>query len=284
MSDPSPPKKQTREESRRDVREMRTSASPQDVWDAWADPEKLAQWFPDEASGEATPGKQIIHVWRRMGFEIAYEVLEAEPGSYLLVEGRSPFGFPFREEIVIERQGGETVMRLIHSGFGEDSDWGDEYEGIDSGWKLALAILQHYLENHFGQRRGIFMVMRPASFSFAELQNFYRRREGLARWLTRSGELAGTEVGEKVHLVLRDGTSLTGRLLADSGRELALSWKEINGAIELKGIAMPQFQAVCLRGSAWGAAAGQSAIIETGLEGAAERLVAALAEGASFRS
>jgi uncharacterized protein YndB with AHSA1/START domain len=33
--------------------EMRTSAPAEVVWSAWADPEKLAQWFVDDALAEA---------------------------------------------------------------------------------------------------------------------------------------------------------------------------------------------------------------------------------------
>lgn len=32
--------------------EMETSATPDQAWEAWADPEKIAQWFVDRATGE----------------------------------------------------------------------------------------------------------------------------------------------------------------------------------------------------------------------------------------
>ena len=70
--------------------------------------------------------------------------------------------------------------------------------------------------------------------------------------------------------------TLTGHLLADSGRELALSWDEIEGVLELKAFEIgPQGRAVCLRGCGWGLAPATSAL-EAELEGAAERLAAAL--------
>jgi uncharacterized protein YndB with AHSA1/START domain len=36
--------------------EMQTSLTPEQAWEAWADPEKIAHWFVDRASGEAKPG------------------------------------------------------------------------------------------------------------------------------------------------------------------------------------------------------------------------------------
>jgi uncharacterized protein YndB with AHSA1/START domain len=36
--------------------EIATSATPEQAWAAWADPEKIAQWFVDRAEGEAKPG------------------------------------------------------------------------------------------------------------------------------------------------------------------------------------------------------------------------------------
>jgi uncharacterized protein YndB with AHSA1/START domain len=39
--------------------EIRTKATPQQAYDAWADPEKIAHWFPDRAEGKAEPGATI---------------------------------------------------------------------------------------------------------------------------------------------------------------------------------------------------------------------------------
>ena len=37
--------------------EIRTTASPDEVWNAWADPSKIAQWFVDRAEGWAHKGE-----------------------------------------------------------------------------------------------------------------------------------------------------------------------------------------------------------------------------------
>ena len=260
-----------------DHRTLRTTASPEQVWRAWAEPAHVARWFSDAARGEPVAGGELVHVFDRFGLELPYRVLEAEPGRRLVLEGMSPMGVAFRQEVRIEREGGETVLHLVHSGFGSDAGWEDEVEGIDSGWKLALAILRLYVERYFGRDRSNLFVMRPASFDYPGLQPFFRSEAGLARWLTTAGALDGLAVGDPVRLDLVGGRTLTGHLLADSGRELALSWDEIDGVLELKAFEMgPQGRAVCLRGCGWGLASAASAELEVELEGATERLVAAL--------
>lgn len=261
-----------------DRRTLTTTATPMQAWEAWAVPEHLSRWFTDEARGEAVAGGEIVHVFSRFGLEIPHRVLAAVPGERLVLEATSPMGLPFRQEVIVSRDGGETTIELVHSGFGAEEDRGMEYEGVDSGWKLALALLRHYLESHWGEERAGMFVMRPAAFEYAGLQPLYREEEGLASWLTTAGSLTGKEVGDAVRLELREGGTVTGKLLADSGRELLVSWDEVDGALELKAFDMgPHGRAVCLRGSAWGMGAGEAAAWEERLGRAADRLVAALA-------
>jgi uncharacterized protein YndB with AHSA1/START domain len=217
----------------RDEREVRVRASPEQVWRAWADPEIIRQWFADEAEGRAEPGGAIVHRFPNFGFEHRYEVLEADEPHRLRLRAELG-GRPFVQEVFVESAGGETVLRLVHSGFSEEGSGSseEELEGIDSGWKLALAILVRYLENHFGRERETHFVMQPARFSYAELDELFRSEAGLARWLTRSGSIG--DDGEPYELRLRDGSRAAGEVLAWTGREAALSWEEIAGTLELK--------------------------------------------------
>jgi len=257
-----------------DHRELRTTADPDKAWAAWAEPDKIAGWFADQARGEPVPGGKLVHVFSSFGMELEYDVLEAEPGKLLVLRGQSPQGFEFRQEIRIAVEDGETVIRLIHSGFGDDADWGEEYEGIDSGWKLALALLKHYLEHHFGRPRTGFLAMRPTALSYEGVQPLFRSAEGLGRWLVDSGSLEGLTSGDPFRLTLSDGGRISGRVLADSGREIALSWDEIDGALELKIFpAGPQGRMVALRGSSWGLAESEMQEIAAKMEQALGRLV-----------
>ncbi len=182
-------KKQTQERKGRVMRkEMTTRAAPREVWEAWADPAKLAQWFTDGAEGEAKAGGSMTWIFDKFGYRFTYDVLEARPEERLVLTvtppGRSS---PWLLEIDIEQAGGRTVLKLVQSGFGEGAEWDDEYQGINSGWDMALAILKHYLENYFGRPRHHALVMVPFEYSSSQLRPFYREERSLAKWLTRDG-------------------------------------------------------------------------------------------------
>ena len=222
-----------------DRRTLTTDAEPERVWEAWARPERLRQWFPDDARGEPEPGGELVHVW-----------------TFLADKRLGMQGFLSSEPYLVEREGGATVLQLVHYGFEDGADRDGDLDGIDSGWQLALALLRHYLEEHFGRDRRIVFHMRPTAHDFDSIQPLFRNAGGLSRWLTRSdgsGSLEGKAVGDRVALELADGGTLTGRLLADSGRELALSWEELDAVLELKIFpAGPDGLAAALRCSGWG--------------------------------
>jgi uncharacterized protein YndB with AHSA1/START domain len=252
--------------------EMRTKATPEQVWEAWADPEKIAQWFVDRASGEAKAGSVVTWFFDDFGFQLPYTVLEAEPGKSYVLKWEPPGGPAGIHEVRIEREGGETVMRLIESGFKEGTEWDEEYEGVNSGWKNALAILKLYLENYFGRGRRVALVMRPASFEYAQIAPYFEGERMLAAWLTRSGAIG--RVGEKCDLVLRDGGQLTGEVIARTGREAALSWREIEGVLELKAFSMGPQRFAGVRVMSWAGDEVNFLNAVGGMNDAVERLAA----------
>jgi len=113
---------------------------------------------------------------------------------------------------------------------------------------MALALLKHYLENYYGSPRNSFFAMRPAAFSFERVIPFHRTATGLKKWLTTSGELGG--IAEALALPLQEGCRISGRVLAKTKRETALSWKEIRGALELKAFSMGPQKLLRVRGVA----------------------------------
>ena len=123
--------------------EIRTKASPQQAYDAWADPEKIAHWFPDSAEGRAEPGATITWVFDTFNYRVPYEVLVAQPPEKFTVRWNPPPGMnPGVLEVTISKEAGDTVIRLVNSGFREGAQWDDEFEGIDSGWRMSLAKLK----------------------------------------------------------------------------------------------------------------------------------------------
>ena len=252
--------------------EMETSATPQQAWEAWADAEKIAQWFVDRATGEAKPGGTMTWFFDNFGLELPYEVVDAVPGKLFVLKWNPPQGDKGILEVRIERHGGITLVRLINSGFRDDAEWKDEYEGVVSGWKMSLAILKHYLEYHFARKKTGSLVMRPASFDYEQLLPYFLEAPKLAEWFVQSGAIG--KPGDRVHLDLRDAGKLTGRVLTITNREVTVSWDEIGGTIELKAFKAGPQRMVGLRTMSWKLDANEMKALESQLTKAVERLAA----------
>jgi uncharacterized protein YndB with AHSA1/START domain len=247
------------------------------VWEAWADPARLAQWFPDRAEGRAEEGAVQTWFFDRFKYALPYEVYSAVPGEHLVLTGQPPGRPRFFLEIEIARDAGSTLVTLTNSGFLDKDGWDDEYEGIVSGWHMSLALLKLYAEQYYGRARSQFFAMRPARYEFRELLPFYREAGALARWLTVKGAIG--DPGEPFALILTDGERLSGDVLAVTGWEVQLSWKEIDGCLALKGFALgPAGLAICIHGSAWGLRPERALALETRFAAALDRLAAALDE------
>jgi uncharacterized protein YndB with AHSA1/START domain len=272
--------------------ELRTSASPADVYAAWADPERLAQWFVDAARGSAEPGGTMTWVWEAFGMEVTYEVVDAEPERRLVLRAPPGVAPPGLIELTIQREGGETVLTIVNSGFLDGAEWDDMYEGVRSGWTMALALLKEYLEHHAGRGKRTFAHMRPCDVDVDVLQLWFTDEERLRRWLTTSGAPRGTRA--PFPLVLHDGTALEARMIARTESELALALRSEQAVLELKTFTMPPDapegeelpvhlrpgaraqRIVCVSGTSWHRDPARFAWLSELSAGALERLVAEL--------
>ena len=79
-------------------------------------------------------------------------------------------------------------------------------------------------------------------------------------------------VGSDVRIELADGGTLTGRVLARTGTEVALSWREIDGVCELKTSLQGPDRVASIRGFGWGMSQEDAAALEARMEQALERL------------
>jgi uncharacterized protein YndB with AHSA1/START domain len=259
-----------RADGRRIETEIRTSATPEEVWRAWTDPADISRWFTDDARGEAKPGGTVVWVFRGFG-EVPYPVAVAEPPARLVLAGEIPGRGPFALEILIRQAGGSTVVRLVNSGFLDGTEWEEEYQGVRSGWSGSLALLKHYLERHLGRPRRASLVVRPAQVGAEELYRHFSEGDALASWLTRAGAVG--ERDDSVALVLRDGTRLTGKVIAATGREKAITWDEEDGSVlELKGFGTPGGRMVGVRLTTWAPDEDRLPRLERLLTPAVERL------------
>ena len=261
---------------RRMEKEIRIQAPADQVWEAWADPVKIAQWFVDRAEGFAEPGATITWYFDSFNFKIPYQVLRAEPGKSYAIRWEPPEGRdPGILEVTLEHAGGVTTLRMLESGFREGAEWDEEYEGTSSGWTMMLALLKHYAEHYFAQPRASWMLLRPAAYTAERNLPLQRTASGLSRWLTRSGELGA--VGEPCRLALQSGEILSGRVLALTKSESCVAWDEVHGALEFKSFAMGPQKMIGLRASAWADGAARLEAAKPGMEAALDRWAALLA-------
>jgi uncharacterized protein YndB with AHSA1/START domain len=255
--------------------EMRIGAPPEQVYGAWSDPDLLTSWFIGRMEGRMEEGETVTWLFDDSGPGMSQTIVLAEPPHRLVTRMDLPQGPSFLE-VTIEPDGEGSVVRLVQSGFGEGPEWDDQYEGMLSGWMIALAILKIFVERYFGRDRREIVVLADAAFDRADAVNLQRTEDGLARWLTRSGE-PGEEVGDPVRLVLEDGTTLTGRVLRNTPQETVWSWDEKEGVLEIK----------AFRGAGWGSKVGvrisswledlsELADLEEWLTSVVERLAGAL--------
>jgi uncharacterized protein YndB with AHSA1/START domain len=260
--------------------EMHTSATPQQAWEAWAHAEKIASWFVDRATGDGKPGTTMTWFFDSFGFAQPLQVVDAVPGSLFVLKwepppGQGPAGIL---EVRIAREGGETLLRLVNSGFREGAQWNEEYEGGDSGWRMSLSILKEYLEHYFGRAKKTEMVLRPAAFEYARIRDYFVAAPKLADWLTAAGPRSASgeigNVGDACRLALREGGTLTGRVLQITKSEVALSWDEIGGTLELKSFSMGPQRMLGVRMTSWKLDADQLKRVATQLEPAVARLAA----------
>lgn len=260
--------------------EMRIAAPPEDVYRAWADPDTVTGWFVGRMEGRMEPGETVTWHWDEEDPGTSQRVLVAEPPHRLVTAMELPQGVSYLE-VTIEQEGGHSVLRLVQSGFGEGPDWDDQYEGMLSGWMVALAILKFFAERYFDRKRREIVVLADAPFDREEMLDLQRTESGLSRWLTRSGEPGGA-VGEPVRLVLENGMTLSGTVLRNTSYETLWSWDEIEGVVEIKAFRSAGWGSkVGLRISSWMEDVAELAELEGWLETVVGRLTTVLTQAAS---
>ena len=188
--------------------EIAIDASPEQVWEALTSPTGLTNWFPLEARVEPGEGGLIHLAW---GAEIAGDCgIEIwEPSRHL----RMTWGEGFHEDALIsavdfniEAQGGSTVLKLVHSGFGSGAAWDKEYDGTHRGWNHELRSLRCYLQRHRGKRRRMLWARAPIGMPVAAAWERLMSPEGLLA----EGSLEGLKNGDSFAICTAAGDELRG--------------------------------------------------------------------------
>ena len=178
------------------TREVTISAPVDAVWRAITDAEEITRWFSPEARVEPGVGGSV---WRRWpsGESITERIDWWAPNAHLRTVGLDGAWRSIVTDYHLTTRGGETVLRVVSSGFGVDADWDALYDAFGGGWEFELRGLAHYLEHHRGVPRIVALVRAPRAASASES---WRRIVGAGCFL----ELDATRVDQ--------GATYTGRL------------------------------------------------------------------------
>ncbi|MCZ6834150.1 MAG: SRPBCC domain-containing protein [Planctomycetota bacterium] len=197
-------------------------ASVADVWRALTEARWLTNWFPTEARVTPIEGGKGGSIW--MGWSTGHEQFEARIDQWdensrlkLVYADPTPFEevdeaiknntlipFPIAADFHLEAKGDSTILRLVHSGFSEDSSWDWQYHATSRGWQFELGGLKHYLEHHKGMPR--FVIQTRHAFADISFDEAWQKLFS-ANGLCNPGAGAGTGVGEETSGIesLREG-------------------------------------------------------------------------------
>ena len=260
--------------------EITVNADAHACYEAWADPRGIARWFVDRAEGRAEAGASVTWFWDAFGYAVPYQIHEAVPDERLVYGFEAPGRPPGRIEIDLHAEGGGvTRVTLVNHGFRDGAQWDEEYQGVVSGWQMALATMKRSLEGFAGQARLDLLITHPATIDFARTVTFQRTGTGLASWLGESADLS--PVGAPVKIESTDLGTLTGEVLATTDIETLISWEEESGTLGLKTFRMgPMGMVVALHASSWAWSEADQERVRPLLEKAVERWAQAAEEGA----
>lgn len=202
------------------------------VWRALSDGEELKRWFPIESRvtppgpdgrggsiflswGSACEGEAPITIW--------------EPQRCLAwTESHEGGAVQIAVEFHLESRGGQTVLRLVQSGFGRGAKWDDYYDSISNGWKFELKSLGHYLARHRGADRSCVWLPVPSSLSMAECWARLANHPGLLK----QGSMTGWTEGREYQFAGPDGNLYSGICLRHvDGKVFAGTVQELGDAV-----------------------------------------------------
>lgn len=156
--------------------------APRDmVWRALTRPEEVARWFPpiSGGSGDQVGGKLLISWGESLEWWTTVVAIEKEkhlrwvddPAAYAAAEKGETDKPAMAIDWYLETRDGKTVVRLVNSGFDASSDWDEQFDATEAGWKYFLFNLRHYLQRHPGTPRESVWERRKSPVSRDDLWN-----------------------------------------------------------------------------------------------------------------
>jgi uncharacterized protein YndB with AHSA1/START domain len=204
-------------------------ASREAVWKALTEAEGIMRWFAPEARVEPGLGGKIFLSWGP-GMEGESTITAWEPQSHVQTGFGSQNGLQLYVDYFVAGAGGETTVRLVHSGFSADAQWDGEYESHDRGWSVFMRNLRHALERHPNAS--------CIQSTFAEKTALSKRQAWDVllgpRGLDQAGAFADSapHEGDPFRLTMADGNVLEGKVeIFAPGRDLALTLANFDDAL-----------------------------------------------------
>jgi uncharacterized protein YndB with AHSA1/START domain len=198
-------------------------AAPRDaVWEAIATDAGLRRWFATEA--RVVPGIGGEVMWKWAHFHTWTQTIEVwEPGRRLRTRydssvddgrgGKKPLFIEFD----LRGEGGRTTLRVVQSGFGPESGFDAEYDGISQGWPVELRSLKLSLERHRNADRAVAWSTIVVALSPDEAWKRLTSRNGLSS----DRPIDALREGEPFEIRSASGDTFTGHALAIHPREFS---------------------------------------------------------------
>lgn len=146
--------------------ETTVEASADAVFRALTEADRLARWFPSSAESDPHTGGSFSY---RFEFDDAErnhtytgEYLEVSPGRAVRYPWQTGLG-PTEVAFHLEPAGDGTLVRLVHSGWGEGGDWDESVEQHRQGWGAFLDNLKAYVERGEDRRAELLGMKTPAT-------------------------------------------------------------------------------------------------------------------------
>ena len=179
MSNP-PPKS-----SRSLTLEARLPATPEELTRMLTEPAELAQWFAPFVDGSGRLGDALTFGW---GPDVVWttRVQVVERGKRVCWRDAPPEeqrGGPPGDMVLewtLTAEPGGTRLRLVHSGFGDGTEWDDQFDATEKGWAFFFWHLGETLRHHRNEQRVMVWERRTSRLSREALGARLFGRDGLA--------------------------------------------------------------------------------------------------------
>lgn len=126
-----------------------------EVYDAFADPKKMANYFISGSSGPLESGKSVVWEFSDVGAKVRIDVVTVEKDRMIIYESDA-LGTHIRTTVKFDPDGPEaTVVTITDSSFEMTEDGIKRALGQNAGWTYTLCGLKAYVQFGINLRDGL---------------------------------------------------------------------------------------------------------------------------------